>query len=248
MSGRLSHPLVWAAAVVAGLVLVVVLVVTSSGGPGSSGGASAGETPASLTAADPPLTRPAGRPLRVLFAGDSITDGAFAIEPGTGAFPALITERLEQDGPVDSTIIGGPGLTAAQVMPEVPGAGPADVVVVEVGTNDELRSTAAQFAVDFPAFLNAVRAQSPSAVLVCLGDWNDTAITAQLDAIMAQECAERDGSFTALSALYRDLSLHGPAGVTRSDGWVTDEFHPNDAGHAAIAEKVLDELGVTSAG
>ena len=59
---------------------------------------------------------PDGR-LRVLFAGDSLTLGAFALDPDRDAFPALVTAELGRFVGVTTRQIGGNGHTAAMVLP-----------------------------------------------------------------------------------------------------------------------------------
>ena len=70
--------------------------------------------------------------------------------------------------------------------------------------------------------------------------WGDHTRDA-FDAIIKDACTTQNGAFRALMPLYLNNSFHGPAGRTTFKG-PADAFHPNDAGHAAIARLVLDAL------
>lgn len=227
--------------VVVGVVTLAALALVSLRG-GSVSPASAGGV-----APDAPVvvSAPADRPLQVLFAGDSITDGAFALDPGQDAFPALVEDRLAQHVPVTVQKIGHIGYTTAMVLPAVAGAGQADVIVVELGTNDAFDVTLETFRSDYPALLDALRAQSPDAALVCAGAWHGSGLAREMDEVIAAECRDHGGRYAGLDALFEDPANHGPDGTLRLDGTPIDWFHPNDAGHAGIAEAVLAALDLS---
>lgn len=139
-------------------------------------------------------------PLRVLFAGDSITVGRDASSRET-SFASLMVEALGAEG----TRIGNSGRTAAEVATEVIDAPTdVDVVVVELGTNDVYRSTPAQFAVDYPELLDSIRAASPDAALLCAGVWQSNPVQLSMDNTIRRECEKRGGRFASLAALYAD--------------------------------------------
>lgn len=201
------------------------------------------DEPADAQAQPLAVQRPTDRPLRVLFAGDSITVGAFATSDDRN-FRGLVTAALSAGGPVKDTRIGDSGLTTAEVLPEVAGAGDGfDLVVVELGTNDVAESTPEQFAVDYPAMLDALRQRSPDALLVCAGPWGGPNDERRRDeGIVAKACTERGGRFVGLVDLYADQANRYPETMVREDGVTVDDFHPNDAGHAAIARAILGVL------
>lgn len=207
------------------------------------------DSPASTAAAPDDgrllVSAPAGEPLRVLFAGDSITDGAFALDPGRDAFPALVEQRLSQDIAVSSKKIGYIGYTTAMVLPAVAGAGPADLIVVELGTNDANHISLDTFRSDYPAMMAALRATSPDAAMVCTGTWHQGALARAMDQVIEAECTAHAGRYVDLDALFDDPANHGPAGAPRLDGTPIDWFHPNDAGHAGIAAAVLGALDLS---
>jgi acyl-CoA thioesterase-1 len=189
-----------------------------------------------------------GRPLRVLFLGDSLTWGAFALRPEEHAFPARVVDRLRRSGPVTEKDVGRIGFTAAMLLPDVAPAGTADLVVVELGTNDANNTTLDQFRNDYPAFLDAVRKKSPDAALVCAGTWHGGSLARNMDRVIESQCTAHNGRYADLNALFDDERDHGPAGTVRPVGDVTDWFHPNDAGHAGIADAILDQLDLSALG
>lgn len=193
------------------------------------------------------LDRPDDGPLRVLFAGDSLTAGAFAMTEAE-AFRSLVVDKLDDGGDVEPTRIGDSGLRASDVLPEVPDAGEGyDLVVVELGTNDAAQSSLGAFRQDYPQFLDAVREHSPDAILLCTGIWGqDSGQAREMDRVIKGECENRDGGFVPLGEIYADPSNRGPAGTVRpADGAVLDNFHPNNGGHSKIATAILNGLDVT---
>jgi lysophospholipase L1-like esterase len=157
-----------------------------------------------------------------------------------------VVEQLRRHGPVAPTSIGRIGFTAAQVLPDVAPAGPADLVVVELGTNDANNTTLNQFRHDYPAFLDAVRKESPDAALVCVGTWHDGSLARHMDRVIESGCTAHKGRYADLNALFDDERNHGPAGTVRPAGYVADWFHPNDAGHAGIARAILAQLDLSA--
>ena len=187
---------------------------------------------------------PVGRPLEVLFAGDSITTGSYTTSEGT-AFRNVVTDALSAAGPVAPSTAGAFALTTQQVLPDVLDDDNAyDLVVVELGTNDVLDTDLPTFRHQYPAFLSAVRERSPDAVLLCAGVWEDGVPSVVFDVVIRTACEQADGRFVALKPLYDDPANRGPAGELRYDGAVSDDFHPNDAGHAAIADALVSQLAL----
>ena len=165
---------------------------------------------------------------RLVVVGDSLAAGRIADSPDE-AFPQLVAKATN----AEPQVLGIPGATTAQLAAQ-PVPGPGDVVVVEAGTNDVInRTTRAQFAADYRALLAKVTAASPGAKLVCLSVWipQDAGLPAasSYDATIRREC--QDGTVVNVSSLADDPALR--AG---------DGFHPNSAGHAAIAKAIEAKL------
>ena len=188
------------------------------------------------------VQRPADRPLRVLFIGDSLMWGSFASDESL-TYRALIEAALSEGGPVEPVLVGGPGERAAEATEDLDEVtGPIDLVFVEIGANDSVAITPAEFAADYEALLGRVRLLAPEAGLVCDGVWNGLEHASDLDRELRPLCARHDGVVVPLSGLYIDETLRGPEGSEVPGGGVRDQFHPNDAGHAAIAEAMLEAL------
>jgi lysophospholipase L1-like esterase len=172
--------------------------------------------------------------------GDSLAFGRFADTQGD-AFPQQVAAarraRLE--------LLAAPGVTSAQLAAQaVPGGG--DVVVVEAGTNDFLFQTPRRrFADDYRALLAKVAAASPGAKLVCLTVWIPKDLppakipVSFYDATIRRACAA--GAVADLSPIYAQPDMRGPAGRPTFLG-PGDAFHPNSAGHAAIARVIESRL------
>jgi acyl-CoA thioesterase I len=187
--------------------------------------------------------QPAREQTRLVVVGDSLAAGRFA---GTQdeAFPqrvaAAVHARLELSAAI--------GATTAQLAAQAdPGRG--DVVVLEAGTNDFLYQTPRRrFADDYRALVAKVTAASPGARLVCLTTWMPKDIAAQTparipvsfyDATIRRACAA--GAVADVSPVYARAATRGPAGRPTFLG-PGDAFHPNSAGHAAIARLIEARL------
>jgi acyl-CoA thioesterase I len=173
---------------------------------------------------------------RLVVVGDSLAAGRFA-DTQDEAFPqrlaAATRSRLE--------LVGVPGATTAELAAQpVPAGG--DVVVLEAGTNDFLKHTPRRrFADDYRALVAKATAASPGARLVCLTTWipRDAPARSFYDATIRRACAA--GAVADISPLYGRRTMHGPAGRPTFAG-PGDVFHPNSAGHAAIARLVEARL------
>jgi lysophospholipase L1-like esterase len=180
---------------------------------------------------------------RLVVVGDSLAAGRFA---GTQdeAFP----QRVAAATRARLGLLGVPGATTAALAAQaVPGRG--DVVVVEAGTNDFLYQTLRRrFAGDYRALLAKVAAGSPGAKLVCLTIWipKDAAgappakiPAAFYNATIRRACTA--GAVADISPLFGRPRMRGPAGRPTFLG-PGDGFHPNSAGHAAIARLIESRL------
>ena len=114
---------------------------------------------------------------------------------------------------------------------------PADVVVVNLGTNDfstEADPTAEEFVAAYVALLEAVRARHPSAPILCtvaplLRDDERAVVEAYIEQALALRRHAGDANA-------RRIELHEEA-----QGWGCD-WHPSAKTHAAMAERLVPAL------
>jgi lysophospholipase L1-like esterase len=181
-------------------------------------------------------------PLRLLVAGDSIVDGYYATTPERG-FTALLEASLAQVRDLTSVVVAVSGArgfrVAAQVETATVGEDPFDVVVLEVGANDVGKSSLREWRDGYTRLLDAVAATSPDARVVCLGPWIAKGPTQPYLAVVRRLCVGQ--VVLGLGDLYGRPGLRGPAGTATWLG-ASDLFHPNDRGHGAIADRVLDAV------
>jgi acyl-CoA thioesterase I len=179
------------------------------------------------------VTAPRPTP-RLVVVGDSLAAGRFADAPDE-AFP----QRVAAAAHMRLELLGIPGATTAQLAARaLPGGG--DVAVVEAGTNDFLHHTPRRrFARDYRELLAKVAAASPGAKLVCLTVWIPRADRGArpYNATIRRTC----GAVADISPLYTRAGMRGPQGRPTFLG-PGDEFHPNSAGHAAIAQAIEARL------
>jgi acyl-CoA thioesterase I len=175
---------------------------------------------------------------RLVVVGDSLTAGRFATTQEE-AFPDRAAAALR----VGIATLGVPGATTAQLAAQTMPRG--SLAVVEAGTNDFINQTPRrQFADDYRALLAKVTAASPGAKLVCLTIWapNDAPgkiRPASYNAAIRRACTT--GKVANISPLYVLPGMRGPAGRSTFLG-PGDDFHPNSAGHGAIAQAVESQL------
>ncbi len=173
---------------------------------------------------------------RVLITGDSLAAGFFASTEAQG-FSSLVAGAL---GRVTPTTVSRAHETLSTVagVTEVPAD--LDLAVVELGTNDVgIPTPLADFEAQYAELVGRIRTSSPDAAIVCAGTW--TADGAAYDAIIAGVCTANAGRYVSLADLFAMPDMHGPAGRDTFAG-AGDDFHPNDAGHRAIADAVLAVL------
>src|SRR4051794_15560524 len=173
--------------------------------------------------------------------GDSLAAGRFA-DTQEQAFPQQVAAAVH----AQLDVLGVPGATTGQLATQaVPGGGKQ--VVVEAGTNDVLQQTPPrQFADDYKALLSKVTAASPGAKLVCVTVWIGKGApgkigAASYNATIRRACAA--GAVADISPLFdAEPPTRGPVGRPTFLG-PGDAFHPNSAGHAAIARAIESRLG-----
>jgi lysophospholipase L1-like esterase len=188
-------------------------------------------------------------PRRILFIGASLTEGWFASTKDR-TYVALVANGLAGGHRVQVRTLAHPGATAEDVshwdlriM--------ADYVVLQVATNDFVKNVPVDvYAASYADILDQLRAASPKAELVCLGAWLDPTSVNRLgvaavdyDVATRTACDEEGGRYVDLSSVYLDPLNHGPQGRQTYHG-PGDLYHPNDRGHAQIADLVLASDGV----
>jgi lysophospholipase L1-like esterase len=190
----------------------------------------------------PPLPTVNRQPPRVDFFGDSLTWGFAATTPEQ-SYAALLVQglrgvRVGYDGEFGNTAELG-----AQILHQTPAPTGIDVFVIEWGTDD--REPPDAFQANYHFVVQTLRAADPNARIVCLRPWQDPTIGYQPQYWQATEaeCSAWPTVIADLSELYLDFSLHGPGGADTYRG-PRDWFHPNDAGHAAIAQLILRQLAL----
>jgi lysophospholipase L1-like esterase len=196
--------------------------------------------PVASPAVASPLPTADRHPPRVDFLGDSLTWGLAATTPEQ-SFAALVTQgvkgvRIGYDGQFGNTVQLG-----AQIFHQTPAPTGINVFVIEWGTNDVEPPDVYQ--ANYHFIVQTLLAANPSARIVCLRPWQDPENGYQPAYWRAieTECGVWPAVAVDLSGLYLDMSLHGPGGGDTYRG-PRDWFHPNDAGHAAIAQTILLEL------
>jgi acyl-CoA thioesterase-1 len=100
----------------------------------------------------------------------------------------------------------------------------------------------AEVLADYTALIDAARERAAAgATVFCLGLWSDRAVTPAFpdyEEGLRQICRAKGGQWVPLSDLFVDPTNHGPAGTPTAQG-PSDVFHPNDAGHRAIADRLV---------
>jgi acyl-CoA thioesterase-1 len=177
-------------------------------------------------------------PLPVLFIGDSLTGNLHASTEDAGFRPTML-RSMESGGEVIETQGFRVGASTAEV------SGLADIgedqalAIVELGTNNVGQTSIEEFTVEYSSLLAAIRESSPDAQLVCAGVWQAPGIGDPFDAVIEAECTALGGAFRPLSDLHVQQVNRGPAGKTDVFGAPSDNFHPNDEGYKAIADRLL---------
>jgi lysophospholipase L1-like esterase len=207
---------------------VAALVVACSVAPEQSPEAVPAEVGVAVVRYSPPTD---GSPARALFVGDSLTAGLYATTPEQ-SYRSVVSASL--NGPVTSTAAAAAGLSITDGVSDVQSG--LNLAVIELGTNDIQRTPISEFTGAYNSLVNRIRSSSPDAALVCLGIWGPDG--GEYDSAIESSCAAGGGVFTRLNALYLSAQFRGPAGVPGFAG-LSDDFHPNDAGHKALAGAVL---------
>lgn len=246
-----------AASVIGVAIVVAAALLLTHGGTDATPTASATSTPpertasptstpsASPTATSTPtpatpgllrIPRDAAGNARVLITGDSLAAGFFASTEAQG-FSSLVTGAL---GRVTPTTVSRAHETLSTVAGVTDVPADLDLAVIELGTNDVgIPTPLADFEAQYAELVGRIRTASPDAAIVCTGTW--TVDGAEYDGIIAGVCTANAGRYVFLADLFATPDFHGPSGRDTFVG-PGDDFHPNDAGHRAIADAVLAVL------
>lgn len=201
---------------------------------------------------------------RVLVVGDSISAGWFASSPAA-SYPQRLFASLRASNPASadwSQVIGLPGKHAedgVRVLRALPNVPRADLIVVEFGTNDygNRPVSPGSFARSYATLLNLLTSASPQATVVCVSVWGPSghpnsfgATPETYNAILDSACRalpHSAGVVVDITSLYARPGARGPRGHASYIATHTDGFHPNDAGHTAIAQAIVAALPASAA-
>ncbi|MGD0998211.1 MAG: GDSL-type esterase/lipase family protein [Thermoleophilia bacterium] len=194
-----------------------------------------------------PVAGLAGSIHNVLWLGDSLTHGLYATTQAN-TFQSLVGVFLTDLGVSATTVVdAGGGRTSTYFAGELPtiSACDADLCFIEIGTNDCGVTSLVAFEANMRAIASAVIANRSHCTLIFMTVWDQGTLGVPYDAIINHVASDYAGCVVDLSPLYAVSANHEPAGVVTvfgtSDGW-----HPNDAGHAAIAEALEIALAAPS--
>jgi len=179
--------------------------------------------------------------VHAVFLGGSLTDSRFATSESAG-FRPLVADGLGV--PVDETrgnAASESKLEAVALNAQIPAT--TNLVIIELGSTDVYvnRTDPQQFSADYRDVLNRVRLLAPSSQITCLGVWGGSQNVATYDKLMSDRCFAVGGAFVPLADIYETPGMKGPAGLDVYQG-ISDDFHPNDAGYSAIAQRILGTL------
>lgn len=193
---------------------------------------------------DPIRVSPADGELRLLYLGDSITRGSGASSYAE-SFREVTTATLRASTDVDEQEVAKGGARLSEIARIATPIAIADIVVVQLGTNDLLSppTPAEVFANQYRTLLMAVRAANPGSAVLCLGVWRQPASAEPFDSAIRDECVSERSRFLPMSDLFAEDEFRGPDGrVALGEGGRSDNFHPNDLGHRAIANRIVGVL------
>jgi lysophospholipase L1-like esterase len=174
---------------------------------------------------------------RILMTGDSLSGGFYASTPDK-AFTEIVATTLGNVEETDVSLLQGELIVVGRVntVPEN-----LNLAVIELGTNDVGRTDIALFATQYQTLIDRITTTSPDVALVCAGVWRTDGNS--YDRVIESICEAAGGRFLQMGGLFRQSGARGPAGVEGYRG-LSDEFHPNDLGHALIAESILRIIGL----
>lgn len=190
--------------------------------------------------APPTYPRQGDGAIGAVFLGDSLTYGLFASSEEAGYRPQVIN-ALSTVAPVNASRGGQSGNTVATVSASANIPPDTGLVVLALGTNDVWNTPVADFEAQYRALVEKARTSAPDAVLVCLSVWANPDGARNYNPPISSACERAGGEYVLISDLFDMEGMRGPSGV-EAFGGVSDDFHPNDAGYAAIAQRVKEAL------
>lgn len=177
-----------------------------------------------------------------LLLGDSLTMGLFASSEAA-TYRSLLKQRFGASGDRIQGNSGGGSYDFLTQETEITAAAP-DVLILELGTNDDghAGSTPWTLAKNLRTLIGWTRAGNPQCRVVVLGEWGKNSSTTGWDAEIERVANDYGGNFVSLDAMSEVAANKGPADLPTiwhgiddgHGGYLTDNFHPNDTGHAAI--------------
>lgn len=187
-----------------------------------------------------PITASNGRPAPVaLILGDSYSQGGGASNPDNG-WAAIVTRELGWESTVLSAPGGGyalPGTNGQSILQMLEATDLAtlkpDVVVIQSGYNDtSAEDTATRAAIN--AARTILSEQLPSTPVVVVGQFWPGEPT---PSSKARAATIQNAWATSRNALVLDPIAGGWSSFN-----TTDDRHPDDAGHALIAQNIIDAM------
>lgn len=202
------------------------------GGCGSDAPDSQSTAGASVQA-QPEVPRAARK--RILFFGDSITAG-YGLDPAR-AFPALIQERIDEEGwPFEAVNAGVSGETTAGGLRRIDWVlqSPVDVLVLELGANDGLRGLAVSgMKSNLLKIIQRTREKNPDVSIILAGMRIPPNLGQQYSRDFGQvfrEVAE-EADAELIPFVLQDVA--GRPGLNQFDG-----IHPTAKGQRVVADNV----------
>lgn len=185
---------------------------------------------------DSALDRDGDGLVQTMIVGDSLAAAFFATTEEEG-FAHLVQDAI---GPVEVSTTARAHQTLATVAGVTDVPSEVEVAVIELGTNDVgMQTPLERFREQYEGLTRAIRTESPEARMVCIGTW--TGWGDSYDHVIEDACTAVDGAYIDAQPLFNDAANRGPAGRATFVG-TGDDFHPNNAGHRAVADAVLAVL------
>jgi lysophospholipase L1-like esterase len=199
-------------------------------------------TPPPAASSEPAVEFPrnADGGITAVFLGDSLTYGLYASSEEAGYRPQVVA-ALNAVAPVTATRGGQTGNTVQTVSDSATIPADAGLVVLALGTNDVWKTDLPTFGEQYSNLVAKVRSSAPDAVIACLGVWANPDGARGYNKPIKSSCDAGNGIYVPISPLFNEEGMRGPAGV-EAFGGVSDDFHPNDTGYAAIAAMVNEAL------
>ncbi|TSD96220.1 SGNH/GDSL hydrolase family protein [Gordonia rubripertincta] len=182
--------------------------------------------------------------LRILYLGDSITRGSGA-SSYADSYRERITATAKQAYPVTEQVVAQGGARLAEVAAVAAPVAAADIVVIQLGTNDLLAPPTPTdlFSRQYRDLMISVRQVNPTSAVICAGLWRPSSKARHYDRVIQDECSASRSRFVPLSDLFDNPELRGPVGreALGIDGH-GDSFHPNNRGHSEIAKRLTGTI------